>query len=982
MGRSPDRSFGTQATSLDQPLTFGLWLKQRRKACDLTQEQLGERVGCAAETIRKIEADARRPSRETAERLVRALEVPLAERAALVSWARDALVGTAPPSAPGDVAAAARSAGPDLPLLKSKLSLPRARAGLVARPRLLARLDAGVAGRLTLVMAPPGFGKTTLLVAWLLHAQASPDHADSAQTIAAPPLAHAAWLTLDERDSEPLLFLQYLIATLRGIVPDLGTAALRLLETGAAPDLRAVLRLLADDLGWLPQHSALILDDYHTISAPLIHEAVSFLLEKLPPQLHLVIASRTTPPLPLARLRVRGELTELHPADLRFTSAEATVFLQAVMRLPLAADAVAALVARTEGWIAGLQLAALSIHEQPPEQAQAFIASFAGTNHLVLEYLVDEVLARQPAPLRAFLLQTSMLDRMSGALCDAVLGKDEGRRRKGEKNSDGSATSGIVHPSSFILDELDRANLFLTPLDAERVWYRYHGLFRDVLRDRLLRDRPAAEIALLHRRASQWFEQQGLPDDAIQHALAARDWNQAARLVARAAGALIPGNLGQHQRLRAWVTALPEEVVRAQPQLCLLRARIAVLTDIDQAAHWLGLAEQALVQREPDAAAANTRGELLALRAGVAVSRGAAAQAIAAAEQAFVDLDPANVGVRGELLQHLARAHLAQRDTRRAAAAFAQQAALARGADKIATFVPETNLAYVQRLQGKLAAAMYTCQQALAWATHTGAAAAPDASWALAALADLLREQNALDEALARAREAAARSKQLAVPNLSLLCTLVLARVHQARREYDQALALFGEIYATVDQFRVLPLHEMFRAFEAQLYLQQNRIALAQALVDEQELQVATDSYRISPILLVYHDEHPAIARAQLQLARGQASGDLSQLHEARRLLEQQQQRADDEARQWLQVKLLVLRALAEHALNNLPQALDLLRPAVALAAATGFLRLFLDEGPPLAALVSQLNAQAATNDPIGAYVARLLAAFAAEPGS
>jgi LuxR family maltose regulon positive regulatory protein len=528
-------------------------------------------------------------------------------------------------------------------------------------------------------------------------------------------------------------------------------------------------------------------------------------------------------------------------------------------------------------------------------------------------------------------------------------------------------------------------NLFLMPLDDERRWYRYHQLFADVLRDRLLRGAAPAEIETLHRRASRWFEQRNLVAEAIRHALAAQDWDQAARLVEHASSAVVLGNMQQHQTLRTWLQALPEQVVRVRPKLCLLRARLAMLTDLEQVAYWVRHAEQAIELVGPAEDVSNTRGEVAALLAGLAASQGAAADAIGYAQQALTDLDTANLGVRGEVMQYLARAYLVQHDAGRAAEAFAQMSSLARTAgDHIASFIPETNLAYLQRLQGKLSLAILTCRRTLDVAAEHGAEAAPDASWVLAGLADLLRERNDLDAALAYARGAAARGKQLAIPNLTLLCSLVLARVHQARGEVAQALAIVGEMRAITEQFRVLPLQGLFRAFEAQLHLQQGDLTSAMALVGEQEPS-ETDLYWISPILVVYSNEHLAIARAQAQLAHGRATCDQRQLREALGLLGQQQERAEREELPWLRVKLFALQALAEQALGNLPQALRILRRAVELATPEGLMRVLLDEGVPMKLLIADCRSQIAQKardqslartGSLLVYIDKLLAAF------
>ena len=358
-----------------------------------------------------------------------------------------------------------------MPLLATKLYAPRWRRGLVSRPRLVARLDQGLTRRLTLVSAPAGFGKTTLLAEWL-----------SAPSSGGRP---AAWVSLDPSDNDPARFWAYVIVALQSVRDGAGAAALSLLHAPQPPPIEAVLTSLINELVAIDDDVVLVLDDYHAIEAQPIQVATAFLLDHLPPQVHLVIAGRADPPLPLARLRARGELTELRAADLRFTPDEAAAFLTEAMGLALSPTDIATLDGRTEGWIAGLQLAALSM--QGHQDVGGFIHAFAGDHRYVVDYLVDEVLRRQPDPVRHFLLQTAILDRFTGSLCDAVTGQVDGATR---------------------LEALELGNLFVVPLDDRRRWYRYHHLFADVLRAHLAAEQPE-QVAVLHRRASAWHERHG-----------------------------------------------------------------------------------------------------------------------------------------------------------------------------------------------------------------------------------------------------------------------------------------------------------------------------------------------------------------------------------------------------------------------------------------------------------------------------------------
>src|SRR5216683_1114008 len=412
-------------------------------------------------------------------------------------------------------------------LLTTKLYIPPAHAKLVSRSQLIERLNAGMDGKLTLISAPAGFGKTTLLSEWQASARRN--------------ALAVAWVSLDEGDNDPALFWSYFIAALQTLQAGIGEQAFMMLNALPPAPIEAVLTTLLNALADYPRDCVLVLDDYHVINTQAIHEALTFLLHRLPQQVHLVIASRADPPLPLARLRARGQLSELRTADLRFTPDEAAVFLKRVMGMDLSAVDIAALEDHTEGWIAGLQLAALSM--QGHQDVSGFIRAFAGDHRYIVDYLVAEVLQRQPAPVRSFLLQTSILDRLNGPLCDAVTGQKEGNAR---------------------LEALERGNFFVVPLDDKRHWYRYHHLFADVLSAQLLAEQPD-QVSTLHRRASKWYEQNGSAADAIRHALAAEDFGRAANLIELAVPAMRRSR--QDAILLGWFKALPDELVHFRPVL-------------------------------------------------------------------------------------------------------------------------------------------------------------------------------------------------------------------------------------------------------------------------------------------------------------------------------------------------------------------------------------------------------------------------------
>jgi LuxR family maltose regulon positive regulatory protein len=417
-------------------------------------------------------------------------------------------------------------------LIGTKVNVPRLRPSLVARPRLSERLDGGSQTRLTVVAAPAGFGKTTLLSAWLAAAGTTGD----------APNRPVAWLSLDQSDGRPATFWTYVISALQTAVPGVGAGVLSPLES-AQPPIETVLAAVLNELSVVPNDVYLVLDDYHLVDGPEIRIGMTYLLEHLPPQIHLVISSRADPALPLARLRARGELVEVRSADLRFTPDEVAAYLNDVSGLDLAARDIAALEGRTEGWIGALQLAALSMRGR--KDIGDFIAGFAGGDRYIVDYLVEEVLQRQTEQVRTCLLRTCVLDRLSGPLCEAVTGEPGGRA---------------------ILEALDRANLFLIPLDDRRHWYRYHHLFADMLRAHLL-DERAGEVDDLHRRASRWYERTGHPEPAVDHALAAGDVERGADFVELA----IP-DLQRHRQeatIRAWIHVIPDEIVRMRPVLAI-----------------------------------------------------------------------------------------------------------------------------------------------------------------------------------------------------------------------------------------------------------------------------------------------------------------------------------------------------------------------------------------------------------------------------
>jgi LuxR family maltose regulon positive regulatory protein len=472
------------------------------------------------------------------------------------------------------------------PLLLTKLYVPSTRPNNVLRPRLIERLNEGMHRKLTLISAPAGFGKTTLVSEW-----------------AAGCDQRVAWLSLDEGDNDPTRFLTYFVAALQTISVKIGKGVLAILDSPQPLVTESILVALLNEISTIPNNFILVLDDYHVIDSKPVDEALTFLLDHLPPQMHLVITTREDPSLPLARLRARGQSTELRVADLRFNSSEAADFLNRVMSLDLSAEDITALEARTEGWIAGLQLAAISM--QGHQDTTSFIKSFTGSHHFVLDYLIEEVLHQQSESVQAFLLRTSILDRMCGPLCDAVL-------------------HDIAGSGQETLEYLERANLFIVPLDNERCWYRYHHLFCDLLCQRLGQKLSPEEIAEYHLHASQWYEKNGDMAESFYHVFAAGDYGRAAGLAELAWQGM--DSTFQSAAWLGWVQKLPEDVIRDRPVLCIQAAQ--ALTDageLEASEARLRDAEQWL-DGSPDGIVVVDKGQLGSLPAMIALTHATNAQ--------------------------------------------------------------------------------------------------------------------------------------------------------------------------------------------------------------------------------------------------------------------------------------------------------------------------------------------------------------------
>ena len=827
-------------------------------------------------------------------------------------------------------------------LLETKFYVPQSSRARVPRARLSERLDGGTASKLVLVSAPAGFGKTTLLAEWLASGPAAPTDA-----------RRAAWLSLDREDNDPATFWTYLVAALQPVAPGVGASAVALLQSSQPPPIQTVLTTLLNDLGALTDDVVLVLDDYHVIDTPDVHAGMAFLLDHLPPRLHLLIAGRADPPLPLPRLRARGELVELRAGDLRFAPEEAAAYLNGVMGLHLTAQDVAALEGRTEGWIAALQLAALSM--QGRDDVAGFIAGFAGDARYVVDYLVEEVLQRQPAGVQAFLLQTSVLDRLSGPLCDAVTGQDAGRS---------------------MLEALDRGNLFLVPLDDRRWWYRYHHLFADVLRARLQDEQPDL-VPALHRRASDWFEQQGDRAVAIDHALAAADFARAADLVE-----LAMPDMRRHRReaaARRWLEMLPEDLFRFRPVLSINFVGILLSTgDVDgveprlrDAERWLDVsrgvraapsemvvldedefrrlpswvliyrAAQALLTGDPGATVSNARRGLELVEEDDHLGRGAAAALIGLASWGRGDLDAAHAGY-AESMASLQRAgHIA---------------------DVLGCAI---TLADIEIVQGRLTEAMRTYERSLRLAADPDGAVLRGTADMYVGMAALHLERDDLPAASQLLLRSQALGEHLGMPQNPHRSRVAMARVRWAEGDLDGAVRLLDDaerVYAGDFSPEVRPIP----AVRARVWVAQGRFDDVLGWARDRRLSAEDD--------LSYLREFEHVTLARLLLAQYRTGRAMGSGQQAVELLARLLAAADDGGRAGSVIEILVLQALALQARGDPASALAPLQRALTLAEPEGYARVFIDEGEPMAALLAAAGERGIATG----YVRRLLTALAA----
>jgi LuxR family maltose regulon positive regulatory protein len=807
------------------------------------------------------------------------------------------------------------------PLLTTKLFRPPAGPRLVPRPHLIGHLEEGLqlGHRMTLVSAAAGFGKTTLLSDWLRQTDRP-----------------VAWLSLDEGDNDPTRFLAYLIAALQRIDPDIGQTAQAMLQAPrGASQPEPLLTSLINDIVATTEPFILVLDDYHVIEAPPIYRAVTFLLDNLPPSeqgMHLVIATRADPSLPISRLRGRGQLTELHVADLRFTPSEAEAYFNEAMALALSAEQVAALAQRTEGWIVGLQLAALALQGtlslQGQENVASFIRAFSGSQRYVLDYLSEEVLNRQPQQIQAFLLQTAILDRLTGSLCDAVVQGTESRQ---------------------VLESLDASNLFVVRLDEQRCWYRYHRLFADLLLQRLRRKSPQL-VPQLHARASAWYEQQGLLPEAVDHLLSAADFERAAHLIEQAAWPMLAR--GEMTTLLGWLKALPDGVKRTRPRLGVLCGWALALTG------QVDLVEPCLVGLDLQPVA----GEVAALRAYVVDLAGDLSQAIRFCHQALKLLPTENLLLHSIVALILGTgAYWTDGDPHASIRALSEAATLGRTAGNVHLDVTATcTLGHVQMMQGHLHRAAETFERAFQIATSGGGAPTLFVGLGHAGMAEVLYEWNDL----AGAMDHAGKSIEMGESGESVdvlqagYSYIPLAQIHQVQGDGEKALQVLQKAEQLAQRCNQEHMQALIVAARTRFWLAQGDLAAA--------FRWAQESQRSPTGEPEYEHEFENITLSQVFIAQGRPDRALALLV---RLL----QAAEAMGRMGRLIQILSLQALAYQEQGDGPQALAVLGRALSLAEPEGYVRTFVDAGEPMARLLRRALAEGIAPD----YVARLLASIA-----
>jgi len=814
------------------------------------------------------------------------------------------------------------------PILLTKLSVPQPRPELVHRQRLIEQLDIGLQQKLTLVSAPAGFGKTTLITDWL-----QTKGSDRSYPF------YIAWFSLDEGDNDPVQFLIYLIAALvqTEVLDDkFGIGLQSMLQSPQSPPVDSILISLINEISSSLDQIIIIFDDYHQIRAQPIHNILTFLLENLPTLVHLVITTREDPPLPLARLRAKNQLSELRASDLLFSYEEAGEFLNQVMCLSLSAEAIAMLETRTEGWIAGLQLAAISIRGF--DDATSFIQTFSGSDRLVLDYLIEEVINQQPEEIQNFLLQTAILNRLSGSLCNAVTGQ-----------SDGQA----------VLEMLERANLFIIPLDNKRQWYRYHHLFSDLLRQRLYWFQ-SEKIPALNSRASKWYEKNGFFNEAIDCAFIAEDFDRAIILIEEQIDDL--WSLGENARLKHWLQKIPETLLISKPHLCIIHAWYSFMSNRPEDAETtLQIVEQTIDSSNSDNLILS--GRMAVVRAYLRTYTGDMLSVIEFSRLALDFLPEKDLIWRyltaiamGDAYSHLG-------DMKAAHDIRTETVKVWKATGNIYwKLVASLKLATTLRNQGQLQAAIEIYQQQMNVANEFGLSQIRAISWLLGSWAEVLAEINELETATRlteKALEVVKHGWDEAVIALGCMC---LMRILFSKEEISGASELIKKMEKIALESQAPPwwAKKMIAAWQVRVWLVQDKLEPAAQWVKEREAHLDGE--------ILFVDEIENIVLARVFIAQGR-------LDEAINLLQQLFEAAQTGGRISKGIEILILQSLVYQAGDDTDQAVIVLEKALRLAKPGGFIRVFVDEGPPMARLLYEALSRGIAPD----YVQKLLAAFPVE---
>lgn len=828
-------------------------------------------------------------------------------------------------------------------LIHTKFRPPFTRSGLVSRPRLQEQVAQGLCGPLTLITAPAGFGKTTLVATGI--------------TAVDMPVA---WLSLDKNDNQEDRFLNYLIAALRNVDNQIGNEAAQLIQGMLSVPAEVLLTSLINDLEIAGGDIVLVLDDYQFINSKEVHEGMAFLLRYCPNFFHLVIVSRSDPPLPLARMRARGQLVELRAADLRFTESEAAQFLNDIMGLHLDLGSVATLEERTEGWIAGLQMAALSMQNR--EDVLGFIEGFSGTNRYILDYLLEEVLARQPQEIQRFLLYTSILEKLTAPLCDAVMGNDE--ESKNEINDQSIRSEGNVFaPSISTLEHLEQVNLFLVHLDDDRTWYRYHHLFADLLRAQLQNFLDAESIAKLHIRAAEWHEQNGLILDAIYHAALASDAEMVERFIQRNYMELV--SQGELSGMRYWTGNLSRELVYSRPWLCIYEAYShAWFGELNEAAQLLGEAEKHIRSASSTPDIQSIRGYLAYVKSRITAMRGDIPQAIELCLEARKHIPADNLALQLDTRITLGYEYYLNGDFTNASQNLNEMIQMGMDVGAIInTIAASCVMARLYAIQGRLYKSYDTYRTATQVIPdeseqHFGARALIEIG-----MAELSYEWNDLETALVHMKEGLALISNWDKADDLVQAYITLARIHLARAKFIQATEAIEKATHLVRTRGVFP-----EARQAVEYARVN-LWLAQGDLRAASRWSAPQDERLNS------DELPEFENELTQISRARVLCATDKPNEAIQLLSRLEENAKAGGRNGRLIEIMLLKALVMQKMEDTRLAVNILTKSLTLAASEGYVRIFLDEGKPMRRLLTQwlkhTNASHLQN-----YVTRLLIQF------